>query len=265
LHLPDLEEVEPPIVVDEDPDPKPVVVNQKENMDFYPNFAFMEKEMAFENRTCKGKYGDTMDAEPINWYLSGDCMSDCTAHTHFQKDIHPKAKESSKAAPKQDTGTAVPNANSTVGAEASAASTSSKPSSAPASGGRAHISMKSRYPHKRCKRNEGDTKAEYKEFTIRDSEDSEDIGALYVPSTQLCPWFDDFNDGSTIRLKDRRHDSQCVLMPIFMPTRGRARCSTCQGSQAGSRCNCGYTVRSFIAPKIYMIQERLRDSVAETL
>ncbi len=67
LHLPDLEEVEPPIVVDEDPDPEPVVVNQKENMDLYPNFAFMEKEMAFENRTCRGKYGDTMDAELINW------------------------------------------------------------------------------------------------------------------------------------------------------------------------------------------------------
>jgi hypothetical protein len=280
VHLPDLEEVEPLIVVDEDPDPEPVVVKddddthqqeqakkeQKENMDLYPNFAFMEKEMAFENRTCKGKYGDTMDAELIKWYLSGNCMSDCTDHQHFQKDIHPKAEDSSKAAPKQDTGTAMPNANPIVGPEASAASTSSsKSSSATASEGRAHNSMTSRYPHRRCQRNEGDTKAEYKEFTIRfDSEGSEDIGTLYVPSTQMRPWFDPFKDSSTIRLKDRRHDSQCVLMPIFMPTRGRAYCSTCQGSQAG-RCNCGYTVRVFIAPKLYIIQECLRNIVGETL
>jgi hypothetical protein len=134
VRLPDLEEVEPPDL-DEDPDPEPVVINdddhthqqeqakkeQKENMDLYPNFAFMEKEMAFEDQPCKGKYGDPMDKELRSWYLSGDCASDCTDHEHFQKCRHPKAKDSSTAAPQQDTGTAVPNANSTVGAEASGA------------------------------------------------------------------------------------------------------------------------------------------------
>jgi hypothetical protein len=53
-------------------------------------------------------------------------------------------------------------------------------------------------------------------------------------------WFD-----NELKLKDRSKEKmqpgwQCVAIPIFMPSRGRAQCKKCRQRADSGRCNCGF-------------------------
>ena len=216
-------------------------------MDLYPNFDFMVKEDFF-NKPQPGKYGDPCDKDLIEWYLSCDLKGECAheSHKHFQKTVHEKASATSTATALIQKSTHATSVLSSI------ASTHSSTTSACAKDGEPSENPTnmptSRYPHTRCtRRNQlsGNASETYEIFLIPfKGEDDNAQGTLHVPRRLLeeDEWWQVNQKSRDITLKDRSSHEQCVAIPIFMPSRGRARCSNC-AMCIQKPCNCGYLVR----------------------
>ena len=251
IQLPDPQEVEPPqmLMAEENERDEISKKEMEANMDLYPNFDFMVKEDFF-NKPQPGKYGDPCDKDQIEWYLSCDLKGDCSyeSHKHFQEIVHENASATSTAAALHQKSThaasVLPSSEGLASTHSSITSAcvrdwepSENPTNVPTS----------RYPHTRCtRRNQliGNASKSYKTFLIPFAgEDDNAQGTLHVPGRLLeeGKWWQVNQNSHAITLKDRSSDEQCVAIPIFMPSRGRARCSNC-AMRVKSQCNCGYLV-----------------------
>jgi hypothetical protein len=236
---------------DPDPDPNPITeMEQRKNMLLYPDFDFM-KATDFHDQPSSGKYGDPQNETLIEWYLHGKCPPDCgqIGHQHFQREPHAEAAVLGRGS------TAAAQQNSTLGAkgaDALASDGSAVGTNLRVNTSAAQKSLEtSHFPHQRSREDEAGQHVPFTTFPISFANTPEQTsGVLHVPNDMLghliTPgakgehgWWS--IDGSAcIRLTDRGSDKTCIPMPIFMPSRGRARCKNCK--ERRDSCSCGYLV-----------------------
>jgi hypothetical protein len=253
LKLPDPVLVESPDPVNSDPDPDPNPITELEhrkNMLLYPDFDFM-KATEFDDQPSPGKYGDPQNETLIEWYLHGKCPPDCSHHEHFQKELHAEAAVLGRGS------TAAAQQNSTSGAQGADTSDSARSAVGTSLWVKTSTAQKSletsRFPHQRAREVEGGQHVPFTTFTISFANTPEQAsGVLHVPNDMLghliTPgatgehgWWCIDDESACIRLTDRGSDQTCIPMPIFMPSRGRARCENCK-ERRDSECSCGYLV-----------------------
>ena len=185
----------------------------------YPNFDYMQGQM-FYDKPGAGKYGDPKNPALIEWYLK----------PKFSKDPHPDACLSSTAGAaklkqtKGDDGKrSDKNALATqVGSMSDEEDFANLPDSS---------TTETRFSHRACAGDVADN-VEYREFRVCG-------GTLHVPKSSHHLWWD-VCPAADIKLKDRSRENKCVLIPVFLMSRGRARCKRCRG-EVCSYLFCGAT------------------------
>jgi hypothetical protein len=212
----------------------------------YPDFDFLKDEK-FKDNPSAGKYGNPRDEVLISWYLCGTCVPrtyveelvdnfdpgsypNCiqcgSQNRHYQKEIHPRANETSTSSSNSSEQTSWP--LSSIGG-ASASSTKDQDSTKAAGVGETHSQSvsksRTRYQHLQVKPRDGPVT--YKEFQISlgptpGYKPKDATGTLSVPESVVGDWFD--QTGQELRIKKVSVDTQMIPFPIFMPTRGRADC-----------------------------------------
>jgi len=206
----DPEEIQLPADSFADP-PENVLVSTKEesqNMGLYPNFDYMQGQ-TFYDKPAAGKYGDPKNPVLIEWYLKPT----------FSKDPHPKASLSSTAGTaklKQTRG----NDGKRINKKAMAKQVGNMSDEEDFVNMLDPSTMETRFSHKAWAGNVADN-VEYCELSVCG-------GTLHVPKSKPYLWWD-FSDLAKIKRKDRSRENKCVLIPVFLMSRGRARCKRCRG------------------------------------
>jgi len=193
--------------------PEDVLVSTEEesqNMGLYPNFDYMQGQ-SFYDKPGAGKYGDPKNPDLIEWYLK----------PKFSKDPHPDACLSSTAGAaklKQAKGDDAKRSNKNavamqVGSVSGEEDFANWPDSS---------TTETRFSHKACAGDIADNDdIYYRQFHVCG-------GTLHVPKSKHHLWWD-VSPAADIKLKDRRRENKCVLIPVFLMSRGRARCKRCRG------------------------------------
>jgi len=210
VQMTDPEEIQLPSDAFSDP-PEDTPVSKEEetqNMGLYPNFEYMQGQ-TFYDKPGAGKYGDPKDPVLIEWYLEPE----------FSKVPHPKASLSSTAGPakrKQTRGNDGKRSNK----NAVAMQVGQMSGKEDVVNLLDSVTTETRFSHKACAGNLADN-VEYCEFRVCG-------GRLHVPKSKHHLWWD-ISPAADIKLKDRSRENQCVLIPVFLMSRGRARCKRCRG------------------------------------
>jgi hypothetical protein len=222
----------------------------------YPDFSSLNSEK-FVDKPSTGKYGDPRDDVLQSWYLCGtsddlthdpqtyveelvgnfdpgvypnctQCVKKGFEKRHYQKEIHPRANETSTASSNSSEQTSWP--LSSIGG-ASASSTKDQDSTQAAGVGETHSQSVSKsttcFQHRVVDPKKRGGPVTYKEFPIslgptRGYTPEDATGTLWVPESVVGDWFD--QTGQELRIKKVKVNTQMIPFPIFMPTRGRADC-----------------------------------------
>ena len=210
VQMTDPEEIQLPADSFGDP-PEDVLVSTEEesqNMGLYPNFDYMQGQ-TFYDKPGAGKYGDPKDPILVQWYLKPT----------FSKDPHPSASLSSTAGAAKLKQTSIDDGkrSNTNAPETQVGGMSDDEHSTNLLD---PLTTETRFSYMACAGNFADN-VEYCKFHVCG-------GTLYVPKSKRDLWWD-ISLAADIKLKDRSGVNQCVLIPIFVMSRGRARCKRCRG------------------------------------